>query len=209
MRFDLKKENTFCVALDSRWPVMEERLARLQVPCTRWKARLPHELSEDFAPHMNKFQKACCQSHVVLWREIRRRDLDYAFIMEDDILFANDWKENLDALKELEDPDWDLVLLNASEALEKENTWLPCKEQWLTGAYIVSKKGICWMLNNFLQKWEADWMTWCLQKQGHSYAYFPWPVIQAGIDSTIGSDVEANRSKVLRLLGDRISSYSI
>ena len=64
------------------------------------------------------------------------------------------------------------------------------------------------MLNNFPQKWEADWMTWRLQKEGHSYAYFPWPVIQEGKDTTIGSDVEANRSKVLRLLGDRVSNYS-
>ena len=208
MKFVLSKDNTFCVSLDSRWPAMEERLARLEIPCTRWKACLPDHLYESFAPHMNKFQKACCESHVTLWREIRRRNLDYAFIMEDDILFSNDWKENLDALKEIEDPDWDLVLLNASEALEKENAWLPCKEQWLTGAYIVSKKGVRWMLENFPQKWEADWITWCLQKEGHSYAYFPWPVIQEGRDSTIGSDVEANRSKVLRLLGNRISNYS-
>ncbi len=208
MKFVLNKENTFCVSLDSRWPAMEERLARLEVPCTRWKAYLPDELYEDFAPHMNKYQKACAQSHVTLWREMLRRDLEYAFIMEDHILFSKDWKENLDALQELNDPDWDLVLLNASEALETENAWLPCKEQWLTGAYVVSKKGARWMLNNFPEKWEADWMTWCLQNQGHSYAYFPWPVIQEGKDSTTGSDVEANRGKVLRLLGDRVSNYS-
>ena len=208
MKFDLHKDNTFCVSLDSRWPAMEERLARLEIPCTRWKAYLPDQLYENFAPHMNKFQKACCQSHVTLWREMLRRNLDYAFIMEDDILFAKDWKEKLTAAKGVEDPEWDLVLLNASEALEKEETWLPCRQQWLTGAYIVSKKGARWMLANFPEKWEADWMTWKLQDQGHSYAYFPWPVIQEGNDSTIGSDVEANRSKVLKLLGSRISNYT-
>jgi GR25 family glycosyltransferase involved in LPS biosynthesis len=136
-----------------------------------------------------------------------RRNLDYAFIMEDDILFAKDWKKKLTAATEVEDPEWDLVLLNASEALEKEETWLPCRQQWLTGAYIVSKKGARWMLANFPEKWEADWMTWKLQDQGHSYAYFPWPVIQEGKDSIIGSDVEANRNKVLQLLGNRVSNY--
>jgi GR25 family glycosyltransferase involved in LPS biosynthesis len=208
MKLVLSKENTFCVSLDSRWPAMEERLARLQIACTRWKAHTPKDLAESFAPHMNEYQKACAQSHATLWREILRRDLDYAFILEDDILFANDWKEKLSLVHEIDDPDWDLLLLNASEALEKEDAWLPCKEQWLTGAYIVSKKGARWMLANFREKWEADWMTWQLQNQGHSYAYFPWPVIQEGKDSTIGSNFEENRSKVLRLLGSRISNYS-
>jgi GR25 family glycosyltransferase involved in LPS biosynthesis len=187
---------------------MEERLARLEIPCTRWKAHTPKDLAESFAPHMNEFQKACAQSHVTLWREMLRRNLEYAFIMEDDILFAKDWKENLRAAHEIDDEDWDLLLLNASEALEKEDAWLPCNQQWLTAGYILSQKGARWMLNNFPVKYEADAMTWCLQNQGHSYAYFPWPIIQEGIDTTIGSDVEANRSKVLRLLGDRISNYS-
>ena len=65
------------------------------------------------------------------------------------------------------------------------------------------------MIANFFQKWEADWMTWCLQKEGHSYAYFPWPAIQEGKDTTIGSDVKANREKVRALLGDRISNYLV
>ena len=206
MKLVLTKETTFCVSLDSRWPAMQERLARLEIPCSRWNAYLPHELYEDFAPHMNQYQKACAQSHVTLWREMLRRDLDYAFIMEDDVLFAHDWRKKLEAWSG--DPHWDLLLLNASEKVEPEETWTLCKEQWLTGAYIVSKKGARWMLANFPQKWEADWMTWRLQKEGHSYTYFPWPVIQEGKDTTIGSDVEANRGKVLRLLGDRISNYS-
>ena len=208
MKLVLDQMNTFCVSLDSRWPAMEERLARLEIPCTRWKAHTPNDLAEDFAPHMNEFQKACAQSHTTLWREMLRRNLDYAFVMEDDILFARDWRETLQSVREVDDPDWDLILLNASESLDKERAWLHCKEQWLTGAYILSKKGARWMLANFPEKWEADWMTWRLQDQGHSYAYFPWPVIQEGKDTTIGSDVEANRSKVLRLLGDRISNYS-
>ena len=206
MKLALTKDNTFCVSLDSRWPAMEERLSKLEIPCTRWKAYTPEELYENFAPHMNKYQKACAQSHATLWREMLRRELDYAFILEDDVLFAHDWRKKLEAWSG--DQDWDLILLNASEKVEPEETWTICKEQWLTGAYIVSKKGARWMLDNFPEKWEADWMTWCLQNQGHSYAYFPWPMIQEGKDTTIGSDVEANRSKVLRLLGNRISDYS-
>jgi GR25 family glycosyltransferase involved in LPS biosynthesis len=209
MKFSLGQENTFCVSLDSRWPAMQERLERLGIPCTRWKASLPDQTYECFAPHLNKFQRACAQSHVCLWREMLRRNLPYAFIMEDDVLFSHDWREILESFDRVDDEAWDLVLLNASEALSPEDTWLPCTHQWLTGAYILSRKGAKWLLANFREKkWEADCMTWCLQDQGHSYAYFPWPVIQEGIDSTIGSDVQANRAKVLSLLGERVSSYS-
>jgi GR25 family glycosyltransferase involved in LPS biosynthesis len=208
MKLTLDQRNTFCVSLDSRWPAMQQRLDRLQIPCNRWRAYLPDQLCEDFAPHMNKYQKACAQSHVTLWREMLRRDVEYAFIMEDDVLFAHDWRENLAALHEVDDPEWDLILLNASEKVEPEETWTLCQKQWLTGAYIVSKKGARWLLANFPEKWEADAMTWHLQYQGHSYTYFPRPVIQEGKDTTIGSDVEANREKVLQLLGDRVSNYS-
>ena len=65
------------------------------------------------------------------------------------------------------------------------------------------------MLENFPQKWEADAMTWRLQQQGHSYAYFPWPVIQEGKDTTIGSNVKEDREKVRALLGHRISNYLV
>jgi hypothetical protein len=129
--------------------------------------------------------------------------------MEDDVLFSHNWREALESFDRVDDEAWDLVLLNASEAMTPEDTWLPCTHQWLTGAYILSRKGAKWLLANFREKkWEADCMTWCLQDQGHSYAYFPWPVIQEGIDSTIGSDVQANRAKVLSLLGERVSNYS-
>ena len=110
---------------------------------------------------------------------------------------------------EVDDPEWDLILLNASERVEQEDTWVACTHQWLTGGYIISQKGARWILANFWQKYEADCVTWCLQDQRHSYARFPWPIVQQGIDTTIGSDVEANRAKVLELLGEeRLALYA-
>ena len=208
MRFELNKDNTFCVALESRWPAMQERLQRLKIPCTRWRACLPSELAERFAKHLNPSQRACAQSHTMLWREMLRRDLEYAFILEDDVLFHKDWRAMLDSW-EVNDPDWDLILLNASERVEPEEAWVACSHQWFTGGYVISKKGARWLLAHFREKYEADCMTWVLQDQGHSYARFPWPIVQEGKDSTIGSDVEANRSKVLELLGEeRLALYS-
>ena len=109
MKLSLNRENTFCVSLDSRWPAMQERLERLGIPCTRWKASLPDQTYERFAPHLNEFQRACAQSHVCLWREMRRTNLPYAFILEDDVLFHKDWRAMLDSW-EVDDPEWDQIL---------------------------------------------------------------------------------------------------
>jgi GR25 family glycosyltransferase involved in LPS biosynthesis len=208
MKLELSKRNTFCVALDSRWPAMEQRLQRLGIPCVRWKACLPDQTAEFFAKHLNPLQKACAQSHTTLWRELIRLRLDYAFILEDDVLFHRDWRAMLDDWQ-VNDPDWHLILLNASERVEPEETWVKASHQWLTGGYIISKKGAIWLLSYFKEKYEADCMTWVLQDQGHSYVRFPWLIVQEGKDSTIGSDFEANRSKVLELLGaERLALYS-
>ena len=43
-------------------------------------------------------------------------------------------------------------------------------------------------------------MTSRLQLHGHSYSYFPWLIIQEGKDSDIGSNLEADREKVLHCL---------
>ena len=209
MKLNLHEENTFCVALDSRWPAMEERLKRLAIPCARWEASLPHQLEGSFLSYLTPHQRACAQSHVRLWQEMLRRDLEYAFIMEDDVMFHHDWRAMLETW-EVNDPEWDLILLNAAERVEPEESWVACKNQYLTGGYIISKKGVRWILEKFQEAWGAsDWMTWTLQDQGHSYARFPWPMVQEGKDSTIGSNFEANWSKVLRLLGEEsLALYS-
>jgi hypothetical protein len=46
-----------------------------------------------------------------------------------------------------------------------------------------------------------------LQLYGGSYTYYPWLVIQEGIESTIGSGVVDDHAKVLRLLSN--TNYAI
>jgi len=208
MRLVLNEKNTFCISLDSRWPAMQERLKRLGIPCTRFHAHLPSGLQENFADHMTPAQCACAQSHICLYREALQSGLDYVMVLEDDVLFHRDWRTMLDEREY--DRGFDLLLLNASEKVEPEDTWVATNHQWLTGGYIISCKGILWILARFYyQKWEADCMTWHLQDLGHSYTRFPWLIVQEGKDSTVGSDFEANRSKVLELLGkERLALYS-
>ena len=108
MKLDLHELNTFCVALPSRWPRMKERLERHAISCTKWPAITPETLSGRygrFESRLNPAQKACAASHAHLWHHIWASELPYAFILEDDIIFHEGWKETLHELPD--DPEWD------------------------------------------------------------------------------------------------------
>ena len=203
--------NTFCISLSSmpaRWLRMEERFQIFDMECERWIASVPCDVSDHFASYLNWGQKACGQSHINVWRTVLERGLEYALILEDDAMFHVDWVERLRELDLNSDSEWDAVFLNASEPMEPQNKWSVCSEQYLTGAYIISRRGIEWILSNFAGEFaSSDWMTSRLQTRGHSYCYFPWLVIQEGFESTIGSGFEADHQKVVRCLGSQISKY--
>lgn len=112
MRFVLDSSNTFCISLDVRWPRMSARLDGLGIECQRWNASTPDTIVDRFAEYLNGGQRACGQSHVNVWRAIIERGLEYALILEDDAMFANDWREKLDRLSGVDDPEWDAVFLN-------------------------------------------------------------------------------------------------
>ena len=211
MRFVLDASNTFCISLDTRWPRMSARLDRLGIECQRWNASMPDTVVDKFAGYLNGGQRACGQSHVNVWRAIIDRGLEYALILEDDAMFVNDWREKLDRLSVVDDPEWDAVFLNASEPIVPEDIWTVVREQYLTGAYILSRRGAQCLLDWYSNEFAAsDWMTSRLQTRGHSYSYFPWLVIQEGMDSTIGSGVEADHAKVVRCLGEeRMRNYTV
>ena len=210
MKLELSAANTFCVSLDSRWPAMNKRLERHGIPCQRWPAVTPEQLDEEihgpFEERLNPGQRACTASHMTLWQHIWEVGLPYAFILEDDILFVENWQAQLENLPE--DYYWDCFFLNASEPVFPHDTWQKTQEQWFTGAYIISRLGIHWLLNSFHKLGEADFMTWQLQRKGHSYSRFPWPCIQQNLESTTGTDTEGNQSKLERLLGPKLEWYS-
>jgi GR25 family glycosyltransferase involved in LPS biosynthesis len=209
MRLEFNELNTFCVALPSRWPRMKERLERHALPCAKWPAITPETLSGrygKFENRLNPAQKACAASHAHLWAHIWASELPYAFILEDDIKFTEGWRQQLDELPD--DPEWDAFFLNASEALFPQDAWLPTQEQWFTGAYIISRRGIEWLLQSYTTLAEADCMTWHLQRRGHSYSRFPWPCVQENIDTHTGTDTESNQRKLEDLLGPKLSNYT-
>ena len=208
--FKLSAKNTFCVALDSRWPAMSDRLVKLGIPCTRWHAVTPEQLENHgpFEERLNPSQRACAASHMSLWKHVWQLGLSYAFIFEDDVLFSDDWRETLNVEEMPDDRYWDAFFLNVSEPTFPHDTWQKTTHQWFTGAYIVSRLGLHTLIHSNATLPEADLMTWNLQLKGHSYARFPWPCVQENKDSTTGTDTTANQQKLEQLLGPRLASYS-
>ena len=204
MSVQFDKSNAFCISLLSkpeRWERMEHRFSHFGIECSRWIATTPDCVTDVFYDYLNGGQRACGQSHVNLWRHIVTNNLPYALILEDDAMFDKDWMSKL-PYREI-DGVWDLFLLNASEPITPHGHWITVQEQYLTGAYIISRAGAEYLLNSFAGCYaSSDWMTSRLQCRGRSYSYFPWLVIQEGTESTIGSGYEADHEKVVRCLGE-------
>lgn len=213
--FQFNKNNAFCISLaktdsgSSRWKRMENRFRWFGIEIARWIASTPDDLVDEFHWNLNPFQKACSQSHIHIWRHIVNTGLPYALIIEDDAMFDREWLNTLATLDiDVEHVNqvnggWDAVFLNASEPMVPGFQWSVCREQFLTGAYILSFRGARRLLNDFGHCFHAaDWMTSRLQNYGQSYSYFPWLIIQEGRDSTIGSQVDADHAKVVRCLDE-------
>jgi GR25 family glycosyltransferase involved in LPS biosynthesis len=209
--FVFDETNTFCITLDhtgqtGRWTAMTRRFAEIGLSVTKWRASTVSDLTDTFAHYLNDGQRGCAQSHIQLYRHIIEHNLEYAFILEDDALFDLKWRDRLAELYEaIDDPEWDMVVLNGSEPIEPAFRWTSTefKEQYLTAGYVISKKGAESILRDYGHCFCAsDWMTSRLQLKGHSYCYFPWLIIQEGKESTIGSNCEGDHAKVVRCLGE-------
>jgi GR25 family glycosyltransferase involved in LPS biosynthesis len=182
---------------------MQERFDKLGMDVTRFRASCPDDVKGNFAAHLNIGQKCCALSHYRLWEHIFMSGLDYALVIEDDARFDYNWREKLDQGFQQLDPDWDAIFLNCSEPMVPAGQWQKVNEQYLTGGYIISKKGVAKILGLFSQMlYASDWMTSRLQTMGQCYSYFPWLIVQDGSESTIGSDYNADHLKVLRCLGE-------
>jgi GR25 family glycosyltransferase involved in LPS biosynthesis len=207
MPFTFNDTNTFCITVEpsitNRWSRMEIRLkeAGLDSVC-KWKASRPQDLQDQFDSRLSQLQCACAQSHINIYKHIVKHNLEYAFILEDDACFDKDWLEKLMQFTSQDDT-FDALFLNCSEPENPQDTWVKCKNQYLTGAYIISLQGANRILTQFQDcYYSADWMTSRLQENDKSYTYFPWLVIQEGLDTTIESGYEADQAKVIRCLDE-------
>lgn len=169
-----------------------------------WTAAEPENVVDKCADYLSPGQRACAQSHMNVWRHIVDNKLPYALVLEDDACFDKRWRYYLDGFLDMETHrSWDMLLLNCSDPVEPAGVWMAVREQYLTGAYLISLEGARKLVDMFgAGLFAADWMTTRLQLRGRCYAFFPWLVIQEGLDTTIGSGVDADHAKVLKCLSD-------
>jgi len=203
--FVFNSNNTFCISLLSnkeRRQKMEERFKKLNMDVTFWEASTKDTLIDNFVDYLNDGQRGCSQSHWNIWKHIIENNIEYSLILEDDACFDKNWVEKLNQFKmDIDDLEWDSILLNASEEIQDVNKWVQITEQYLTGGYILSLKGANQLINKFSDYlFTSDWMTSRLQLNGHSYSYFPWLIIQEGNETTINSNIIEDHQKVVRLL---------
>lgn len=216
--FVFTANNTFCISLarhTERWARMQSRFKEENLDVTRWIASTPETLTDKFHHYLSPGERACAQSHINIWRHMLENKLEYALVLEDDACFDKNWRTKL-AEFQIDDPYWDLLLLNASEPVDPAFIWMDVQEQYLTAGYILSLRGVTrllqWFEGNFAS---SDWMTSRLQQNNHSYCYFPWLIIQEGKDSTLkkeGETHDADHAKVVRCLKEieyDLSNYGI
>lgn len=212
--FIFDSSNTFCINLDSkpdRWERMQSRFEHFNMTATRWPAATSETIHDNFPHYLNDGQKGCAQSHIDIWRHIVEHDISYALVLEDDASFDGEWDNKLAIFQKTnQDAEWYMIVLNGSEPIANRDQWICTRnqEQYLTGGYIISRKGAEVILHDFRDSFFAsDWMTSRIQFHGHSYCYFPWLIIQEGKDTSIGSQVAEDHAKVLRCLNE--IDYSI
>lgn len=183
---------------------MKSRFDKLHMEVTIWPACTKENLTNEFVYYLNDNARGCAQSHYNIWTHMIHNNIEYALILEDDACFDKQFFEKLEAFAiDIHDQEWDAIFLNASEKIDITNKWVLDKEQYLTGGYILSKRGGYKLLSMFSGcLYSADWMTTRLQLYNHSYCYFPWLIIQEGEESSIGSNVYEDHKKVIRLLSE-------
>ena len=203
----------YCINLDEatdRWSRVQHRLAAYGLDARRWSASTSADVtasSKAFAPAINDRQRACALSHYLLWEHCLQQEHTHVLILEDDAVFRKDWVSVIDA--QLTQPAWAALFLNVSEDVPQHNQWVSCRRQCLTGAAIYTHDTLLWLVSVFRQTlYASDWMTQILQEHLPCLTYFPWLVIQEGVDSYIQEGVpKADLAKVHRLLSE--ASYGL
>jgi glycosyl transferase family 25 len=74
--------------------------------------------------HMTRGELGCYLSHARAWQAIVDEQLDYAVILEDDILLQDDIQQGLEAIKYIQQP-WDVIKLAEAPARRKAVHQIP------------------------------------------------------------------------------------
>jgi glycosyl transferase, family 25 len=90
----------------------------------------------------------CAIAHHLCWSDSRQRDLNYTIILEDDVVFAQDFCGKLQAGLKLLDrdfPDWDLIYLGrlpAEPDRQRLQGFVVPGFSYFTHGYVLSRRGV-------------------------------------------------------------------
>ena len=139
MKFKLNfdETNTFCIHLEKGsgglWEKMEAQLEFFRMNVTRWNVREPFELTDTFSGHLSLLEKCYLQTHINIYKHIIRHNIPYAMILQDNLVFGENWKETLDGFN---DKDFSFIYLTAKNKNKNKNN----NNGILCPAYIITKR---------------------------------------------------------------------
>lgn len=203
---------------------MQKELARIGIKAERMDAYLPHEIIDRVgADRLQKMIQGtigacgCMYSQMSIMLKAVRGKF-HAFVMEDDLIFCDDFKDRLHEFTTFIPNDWDILWLGAT--FHKEPTWhklghqdkLPCNctlnkdwEEtnhpnivrtygiWSTYAYIVNAKSIpkiTLLLSEIMpESIGIDYSMIALQPLLKTYAFVPGMIKQFDNQSNIGNGI--------------------
>tara|TARA_B100000902_G_scaffold199189_1_gene189911 strand:+ start:3215 stop:4108 length:894 start_codon:yes stop_codon:yes gene_type:complete len=88
----------------------------------------------------------CYLSHINVWEQILKDDVEIALIFEDDTTIPKDIQSKLDAKMKTAPPDWDIMLLgvmcHTCKELETRKGFHKVSRFWLTHAYLIKKTAV-------------------------------------------------------------------
>lgn len=190
----------------ARWESMKRRFLAAGLTVSRWEAATPETLGTyTYASYLNNGARGCAKSHCDLWHYQVEHQIPAMLVFEDDAVLRKDCVQKLaDKLATInsDDSEWDLLLLNASEAVSPKESWVQTRDQCLTAGYVLSLRGASELVRlSQSVLYASDWMTQLLQRRGHTYTFFPMLVIQEeGVSQIQGAKNSADWAKVVRLL---------
>lgn len=158
----------WCINLERRKDRKEKmESANIGLPINFYKAvdgkdlKLTDELDNLFRNNNHGYRKAvigCALSHINLWKQLLESDQESYLIIEDDVEFADNFKEKYShAMAQVEGKDWDYLYLgftiynNKKQLMQKElwNERFPSVkpfDDYFYGAgffgYVISKSGV-------------------------------------------------------------------
>jgi GR25 family glycosyltransferase involved in LPS biosynthesis len=207
-----------------RLSAMRKELARIGIEAERFPALKPADVINKLVPasKVEVMRKrtpgaiGCHYSQVAIMYEAYTRN-QHAFVMEDDLIFCDDFKERIEIIEDfLKDKEWDVIWLGGT--YHKEPTWhkaghsqLPeCNCSlgkdveptdskyivrtygcWSTYAYIVNKDSLDRIIGMLDSKvylsMGIDWLFILLEPLLKTYAFVPGCIRQRDGKSDIGN----------------------